>query len=227
MSSTGSSTTELAIDVGSMPGGVNAGPTKTRSRKAEKTRLRLRESAVEAMYELGYENATIDRIVLSAGLTKGSFYHHFTSKEELLAEIHNDFMDAHLEELRGIAASTRSPADKISLTIHCLVAGAKKYQKEEAIFFEEHRKLRGDRFREVKEKRDEFRNILSQFISEGMEDGTFRTVPDAKVMSFGIVGMASWTYLWINDRGLSPDQIADMYAKTVLEGLLRRDAEVS
>lgn len=198
---------------------VEDAPTHARTRKGADTRLRLRQAAVQCIYELGYDTASVDRIVLRAGLTKGSFYHHFTSKEELLAEIHNDFMDAHLQELRAISATGQSPAEKIRSSIYCLVSGAKKYQKEEGIFFEEHRRLTGERYAEVKAKRDEFRNVIADFIAEGVKDGTFRPVEDPKVMSFGIVGMASWPYLWIADRGMTPEQIAEMYANTVLQGL--------
>lgn len=203
---------------------LNIGTRASKTTKGEETRQKLRNAAVDTIYELGYDTASIDKIVARASLTKGSFYHHFSSKEDLLAEIHNDFMDVHLEELREVATQHGGPPSKIRAAIYCLVAGAKKYQKEEAIFFEEHRRLTGASLISVKNKRDEFRNIVADFIREGAADGSLQPVDDATVMSFGIVGMASWTYLWIADDGLTVQQIADMYADTVLSGLVAGDA---
>ncbi|WP_425607352.1 TetR/AcrR family transcriptional regulator [Roseibium sediminicola] len=37
--------------------------------------------------ELGYTNVTIDRLMQEAGLTRGGFYAHFSSKAELFVEV--------------------------------------------------------------------------------------------------------------------------------------------
>lgn len=57
--------------------------TITRTAKGEKTRRRIVGHATLLMYEKGYARTTIDDVIAAAGVTKGSFYFHFTSKEEL------------------------------------------------------------------------------------------------------------------------------------------------
>ena len=47
------------------------------------SRLRFLDAAVQVIRERGYEAATIDDLCRTAGLTKGSFFHHFRSKEDL------------------------------------------------------------------------------------------------------------------------------------------------
>jgi TetR/AcrR family transcriptional regulator, transcriptional repressor for nem operon len=49
------------------------------------TRARIVESARRLFNRHGFEQVTIDQIMASAGLTRGAFYHHFESKDDLYA----------------------------------------------------------------------------------------------------------------------------------------------
>lgn len=53
----------------------------TRSRPDSRTKFL--DAALRLIRAKGYEAATVDDICAAAGLTKGSFFHHFESKEEL------------------------------------------------------------------------------------------------------------------------------------------------
>ena len=65
------------------------------------TRARVVESARRLFNRHGFEQVTIDQVMASAGLTRGAFYHHFDSKDELYAaavasfETCNPFATAH------------------------------------------------------------------------------------------------------------------------------------
>jgi TetR/AcrR family transcriptional repressor of nem operon len=47
------------------------------------SKTRILDAAVQVIRAKGYSAMTIDDVCLTAGLTKGSFFHHFKSKEEL------------------------------------------------------------------------------------------------------------------------------------------------
>jgi len=49
-----------------------------------KTRQRIVETAAVAFRDRGVDSVGIDEIMAAAGLTRGGFYAHFASKEELL-----------------------------------------------------------------------------------------------------------------------------------------------
>ena len=49
------------------------------------TRLKLMQTATELIWESNYDNVGIADICKKAGVTKGAFYHHFTSKADLFA----------------------------------------------------------------------------------------------------------------------------------------------
>lgn len=50
------------------------------------TRKRILESARRLFNQHGFELVSIDQIMKNAGLTRGGFYSHFTSKDELYAQ---------------------------------------------------------------------------------------------------------------------------------------------
>ncbi|QSQ20909.1 TetR/AcrR family transcriptional regulator [Pyxidicoccus parkwayensis] len=56
-----------------------------------RTRARIVESARVMFNRHGFEQVSIDDVMKSAGLTRGGFYNHFTSKDELYAEAVRSF----------------------------------------------------------------------------------------------------------------------------------------
>src|SRR6202049_1414136 len=55
----------------------------TRLRDSERTRERLLQAASREIYRSGFQSASLDTILASAGVTKGALYYHFGSKEAL------------------------------------------------------------------------------------------------------------------------------------------------
>ncbi len=74
------------------------------SETAEK-HTRALEEASRLFRERGFTGASISEIMTATGLTHGSFYNHFDSKEELLAEAFRHASDKALSEVDGLAKS--------------------------------------------------------------------------------------------------------------------------
>ncbi len=51
--------------------------------RSEETRAKIMEAAVKLFSNQGYNKASVDDICAEAGISKGAFYHHFKSKQEL------------------------------------------------------------------------------------------------------------------------------------------------
>ena len=56
-------------------------------RSAEQTRGRVLEAAYKLFRRQGYNRVTMDDIARAAELTKRTLYHHFSSKDQLLADV--------------------------------------------------------------------------------------------------------------------------------------------
>lgn len=56
---------------------------RPRQARAERTRLRILESAAAAFATHGYDGVSLNQLIRESDLTKGAFYFHFGSRDEL------------------------------------------------------------------------------------------------------------------------------------------------
>src|SRR5438552_17548770 len=80
-------------------------------RRREETRRRLMDSALGVFARNGYERATVDEIVREAGFSKGAFYVHFETKEDLFWEMLQERIDAQQELFRQTLDESLSVAE--------------------------------------------------------------------------------------------------------------------
>jgi AcrR family transcriptional regulator len=66
---------------------------KSRKMQAAETKKIIYDSAVFLFNKYGFENVSVDSIVEKAGISKGGFYVHFDSKDAVLTEMINDYVN--------------------------------------------------------------------------------------------------------------------------------------
>jgi AcrR family transcriptional regulator len=76
------------------------------------TRAALLRSASRTICELGMHGASIDRIAADAGYTKGAFYVHFASKEDLFLRMLDEHFATELARLDAVLSGTGDPAEE-------------------------------------------------------------------------------------------------------------------
>ena len=62
-------------------------PDDSRTFVSSARRAQIVEAAIETIAELGYANASLSRIALRLGISKGVISYHFAGKDDLIAEI--------------------------------------------------------------------------------------------------------------------------------------------
>lgn len=72
-------------------------PAQTRSRNPAETRRELVAAATGLMLRQGFAGTTVDQICAEAGLSKGSFFHNFESKEAIGLAAMASFADAGMQ----------------------------------------------------------------------------------------------------------------------------------
>ena len=94
-------------------------PSGPRSRKGIETRARLVAAAKEVFEQDGFLDARISDIAEKAGLSHGSFYHYFESKEEVFREVAAEVEQRLHEPMDSVilAQSSARPAERISAAI--------------------------------------------------------------------------------------------------------------
>ncbi|CAM3022519.1 TetR/AcrR family transcriptional regulator [Chryseobacterium flavum] len=61
-------------------------------KKSEATRLTILQKAFELIYVKGYQTTSIDDIIATTQVTKGAFYYHFKTKDEMGVAIINELL---------------------------------------------------------------------------------------------------------------------------------------
>lgn len=80
-----------------------------RKRQAMETRSRIYETATRLIGEEGFDQVSVDRICKLAGVAKGSFYHHFRTKADLIVEGYS-LCDRYFDEkVRGNFSAPDAP----------------------------------------------------------------------------------------------------------------------
>jgi AcrR family transcriptional regulator len=95
-------------------------PNGPRSQKGAETRARLLAAAKAVFEENGFLDARISDIAERAGLSHGSFYHYFESKEEVFREVAEAIVDQLSAPLGSVVldpASEATPAERIRQAI--------------------------------------------------------------------------------------------------------------
>jgi AcrR family transcriptional regulator len=80
-----------------------------KSTKAERTKARIRDCALELFHRQGFDATSVEEISKAAGLTKGAFYVHFESKYSLFPA----FIDSLDLNYSGHYASLKAEPDAL------------------------------------------------------------------------------------------------------------------
>lgn len=81
--------------------------------KSEKTRAELIAAGRRLFAQRGYQDTTIEDIVVAAGVTRGALYHHFSGKDELFQVVY-ETVEADLARRSLTAASAREePVERL------------------------------------------------------------------------------------------------------------------
>ncbi len=71
------------------------------------------DGASQLFLRHGYDGVTVDEICTQTHSSKGSFYHFFSSKEDLAIQLIDDTWDATQESLADTFSADKSPMDRI------------------------------------------------------------------------------------------------------------------
>jgi AcrR family transcriptional regulator len=159
---------------------------------ADVRREELLDTALALFLEHGYERTSVEQITTAVGVAKGTFYHYFATKQELLERLVERFTDdLFAEGERAVARQDGSAVDRLR---DFIVASSetKIGRKDETLmltrplFTPENEALLN---RLVASWIDRTRPTMRGIIEQGCAEGSFN-VPDAAAMT------EVWLSLW-------------------------------
>lgn len=145
-----------------------------RNKYPEETVKKILETSLKLFAEKGYEQTTVLDIVANlGGLTRGAFYHHFKSKEEVLEAIYreNNSEDNPFEKAKH--AKVSNGLERVRLALKNALLANISDEKQTTLSYLAVSSMTNPRFLVEKLKGDmETATYLAPMIEEGMADGS-------------------------------------------------------
>lgn len=149
------------------------------------------ECAMRLFTERGYDATSINHIIGRAGVSKGAFYHHFQSKDDLMEALARRYAEDALVAVAPVLADetldsfSRLSAFLAGMRDHKVAAADALRTTFEPLFRPENIQLY---HRSQKAILDVMRPILAGIIARGIEERCF-DVPDASAAADVILGL--------------------------------------
>ncbi len=90
---------------------------------------KLKDAAIELMIQYGYKGTSISSIAKKAGVSVGYLYRHYQSKDELLEEL----IESYLEETKSQFENTLSKSESFYELIYLFVRGLFRLAKSDLL----------------------------------------------------------------------------------------------
>jgi len=192
---------------------------KLKLKNRREFKKKILETAAELIRERGYVNVTLDQIAERLHISKVSIYHHWTSKQELIFDLHRIAYKIVIESLEKIAGGSGSPDSKFRQAIEnhvsqAVVAGiGPMLPQQDWLVISRHKK-------EIVKLRDTYEDMLCGIVDEGIRKGVFKKI-DVKLLVYTVLGAANYTLVWYSPKGsMTPREIAAHMSDFMLSGIM-------
>jgi AcrR family transcriptional regulator len=172
--------------------------------------------AAQVFTERGYDGTSMEHLSRAAGITKSSFYHHVSGKEELLRRS----LDRALDGLFGVldAADSGPAVARLEQVLRAAVQVLADEQPHVTLLL----RVRGntDVERAALARRREFDRRVAELVRQAAADGDLRSDIDPDLATRLLFGTVNSLIEWYTPGGrLTPQQIGDALVALTLDGL--------
>ena len=145
---------------------------------SEIRRNQILDAATNVFVRLGFQHARMDDIVEEAGLSKGTLYWYFKSKEDIINAILRRLFAGDLENLEGLLQAEGTASERLIQFTHYRVIGLKRMSSLVPIIFEFYAVAVHQQWVKqfINEYFEHFRTLLEELIQQGIGNGEFRHV---------------------------------------------------
>lgn len=182
---------------------------------------KIREQSIQLFATKGFKETSIQDIVDALNVTKGTFYYYFSSKEQLLMDIHLKYIEDLLAKQESIIKDhSMNCKEKLYNIVYMLIHDIEKEGLSAKVFFREIRHLNEEHLALIVPKRDQFRLNIQHLLDEGIQQKEIRSDLPTDIVTLSILGMTNWSYFWFDPKGRASDkEVSEVFIKVLLEGL--------
>jgi AcrR family transcriptional regulator len=180
--------------------------------RADATRARLKQAAVQAFAQRGFHGTTTRDIATAAGMSPAALYVHHRSKEDLLYLISRSGHERTLALVRAAVASSEDPVEQLRRAAHDFAVHHARGHTSARIVNYELSALSEDHLKDILDLRRQIDREVRDLVAKGVEHGVFDT-PDPRIAATAILSLGSDLPRWYRDGvAWTPEEIGDQYA---------------
>jgi TetR/AcrR family transcriptional regulator len=206
-----------------VPAKTSRHPAFDRNDQIEKRRRAMLQTAIRSFNRNGFHSTSMEAIAAELGLTKGTLYHYYESKTDLLYEC---LLQA-LEDGRAMAEKAGqgggSGVEKLERFLRLqfsTLAGS----NGSSWLMADISALPPQQRAEVRRQSRLVDAMLQEFIADGIADGSIEPT-EPRIAEFFIMGALNWVPRWYSPEGsMTSDELASIFIAIVLTGLKSKGA---
>ena len=194
--------------------------TTRRTGYSSSTKRALLENATQLFAAHGYAGTSLDEVVAAARVTKGALYHHFPSKQALLAAALDEALEGLDTAVAEAARATdgRSAHDRLRATVLAAVRLLAEHRPAVTLLL----RVRGNSALEIAalDRRRRIDVELADLVTEAVAEGSVRSDLPPEVVSRLVFGTVNSLVDWYSpDGSIAPDALAEGVADLLFRGL--------
>jgi AcrR family transcriptional regulator len=203
-------------------------PVSRKERERSMHQQEIFASAEELFAKKGFELTTMDDIAKASEFAKGTLYTFFKSKDDLFLGMITAKLNAMCAALKGVSSSPLKTTDKLRQLVAMQLKFFADDRKFLSILTSETSKLtlglRDEKWRELRKKYNEHRDVFTRFFEEDRKKGIFRAYEPA-ILARALSGIINaFSFQWVfedidkKDAPLLTDH-ADLIVDIFLDGV--------
>ncbi|KJS20962.1 MAG: hypothetical protein VR78_00790 [Hoeflea sp. BRH_c9] len=191
--------------------------------EGDPARAAFLRASTRLINDQGYRGASVEKISAELNVTKGSFYHHIESKDELIVDCFERSFHVLRSAQNAAFSSPGTGLDRLVSVTGRLIA----YQLSAdgpLLRISAFNALPENLREEMKHTMERLSRRFSEFVVDGMIDGSIR-IMDPAVAAFLLNSMINATIeveWWV--AGASPEEITGFYATPLFTGIFANPA---
>jgi len=193
----------------------------------EQRSTQLLDAAQRVFSRQGFHVANISDVAAEAGVSQGTVYHYFDSKEELLLAVYTRWETQHLQDEIGLALQAEpSAARKLAFIAHAAterVSGSLQLLQASVEFWS-HIPRNADIRKGFKRMFARMAEDVAAIIRQGINAGEFRKIDATAMARLMIATYDGLVLQWLADKkGIDWQLCTDTLVTVVLNGLSPTD----
>lgn len=162
-------------------------------------REKIIAAAAKFFGEKGYHNTTTAEIAQAAGVAAGTIYIYFSSKEDLLVAVFEEFLERHMMRLSDGVDKEAGPEAKLRRLIVLGLALMEENPDSARIFLSQLRQSTTMIKMVAKRSSRAYRSIIESVLDEGVRAGIFRPMDTRAVATMVFGAFQNLVLDWVAD----------------------------